>query len=185
MDDSSIIALFNSRDENALAELSAKYGGICRGLISRILTDNRDSEECFNSVLMRLWSSIPPAEPRNLGAYVAKAARNEALMMARKKPRRAELPIAELEEWLPSPRGVEDDLQARSLNEAIYEFLKRADSEKRAIFLRRYWFLDPVKEIASRYKTSEGRVKSILFRTRKELRKYLEQEGFFHDRRES
>ena len=71
MEDSEILALLNKRDETGAAALLEKYGGLCRSLISRLLKDERDIEEALNSVMMRLWSSIPPAEPKNLMACVA------------------------------------------------------------------------------------------------------------------
>ncbi|MBR4742884.1 MAG: sigma-70 family RNA polymerase sigma factor [Oscillospiraceae bacterium] len=185
MEDASIIALLKNRDENAIAELAAKYGGLCRSLIFRMLSDRRDAEECLNSMYLRLWNSIPPAEPGNLEAYVAKAARNEALMVIRKngsaRSLAAAVPLSELEECLPARESVEDSMTARALTEAINGFLKCTGTEKRGMFLRRYWFFDSMKEIAARYGTSETRVRTILFRTRKALMSYLKKEGFFNE----
>ena len=76
MDDSSIVALLESRDESAIPALMEKYGGLTRSLTGRILRDSRDAEECASDVFLRLWMSIPPAKPKNLAAYTAKTARN-------------------------------------------------------------------------------------------------------------
>ena len=45
------------------------------------------------------------------------------------------------------------------------------------IFLRRYWHLDTIAEIAARYNITESKVKMQLSRTRAKLCTYLEQEG--------
>jgi RNA polymerase sigma-70 factor (ECF subfamily) len=185
VEDASIIALFIERDEKAIAELDAKYGALCRGLIGRILNDRRDAEECLNDLYMRMWRSIPPAEPKNLEAFAAKAARNEALMIIRRdvsKRGAAGVPLSEIAESLPAPESVEDGVIAAALTEEIDRFLKKKGAEKRGIFLRRYWFFDTVKEIAERYRTNEDRVNSILFRLRKELKGHLEKEGFFYEK---
>ena len=45
------------------------------------------------------------------------------------------------------------------------------------IFLRRYWHVDTIAEIAQRYGITESKVKMQLSRTRAKLCTYLEQEG--------
>ena len=63
------------------------------------------------------------------------------------------------------------------LGRAIDRFLRTLPDKDCCIFLRRYWYLDAVGDIARRYHMAEGSVKSSLFRTRKKLREYLQQEG--------
>ena len=46
-----------------------------------------------------------------------------------------------------------------------------------SIFLRRYWYLDTVAEIAHRYGMTESKVKTSLHRTRGKLHTFLEKEG--------
>ena len=50
--------------------------------------------------------------------------------------------------------------------------------EARKIFVRRYWYLSSVKEIASDYAIGESKVKMSLLRSRNALRERLEQKGF-------
>ena len=52
--------------------------------------------------------------------------------------------------------------------------------EQRAggVFLARYFYVDPLADVARQYGTSIGAVKSLLYRTRHGLRAHLEQEGF-------
>ena len=61
--------------------------------------------------------------------------------------------------------------------QAIDRFLRTLPSRETTMFLRRYWYVDSISDIAIRYNMKENTVKSILFRTREKLRKYLEQEG--------
>lgn len=69
-------------------------------------------------------------------------------------------------------------MEAKLLGEAISRFLHTLPQEKREIFVRRYWYLDEITAIARRFDRTEGNVKTTLFRTRKALRLFLEQEGY-------
>lgn len=176
MDESSLLALYNARDEKAISETNAYCGALCRGLLSNILKDKRDVEECLNSVYMKLWQSIPPAEPKSFKAYAAKAARNEALMKVRHDKRRLKeeaMPEAELASFLPP---VESEAEAKELTEAINRFLKAQPEEKRKLFIRRYWYFDSLKDAADKLGMSQSKAASMLFRLRNELRAYLERE---------
>ena len=79
MDDEQIILLFNIRSEQALSEVSKKYGTICRKNAGKILSSQQDIEECVNDTLMQAWNCIPPKHPPNLGAFLVTITRNIAL----------------------------------------------------------------------------------------------------------
>ena len=72
---------------------------------------------------------------------------------------------------------MEQALDDAELTAALNAFLRALPAAKRNVFLRRYWYLDPVAQIATRYAMSESRVKSMLFRTRRELKVWLLKEG--------
>lgn len=175
MDDSALVSMLNQREEAAISFISQQYGGLCRSLLNNILSDDRDVEECLNTVYLKLWQSIPPAQPENLKAYIAKTARNEGLMKLRSDKRRPkeEALNTEMTSFLPP---VESEAEAKELAEAVSRFLKSKPAEKRNIFLRRYWYFDSIEKIARDFGMSVSKVTSMLFRLRNELRKYLERE---------
>lgn len=180
MEDEEIVDLFLARDETALGKTSEKYGKRLRSIAFRICGDMTAAEECENDTYLKAWDSIPPHEPRSyLFSFLAKITRCTALDRVKKdaRERTSEL-TSELENTLPSPNDVEQRLDGKLLSEAISGFLRTQSAEKRNIFLRRYWFMDPISEISKRYSISEGKIKSVLFRTRNELYKYLTEEGF-------
>lgn len=185
MTDSEIITLLNNRDEAAVEALSARFGGLCRSIVSNILADRRDVEECVSNVIFKLWSNIPPAEPKDLTAYAAKTARNEALMRWRadsaKRNMAVSISLDELEPCLAGKNRTEDELHARALAWAIEDFVRRLPAEQRGMFIRRYWFFDPVKAIAERFGVTEKRVYSQLAKARKELRRYLVKEEYIYE----
>ena len=77
-----------------------------------------------------------------------------------------------------SKGGVEAAFDEKELSHAIDAFLRTLPERECSIFLRRYWFVDSVRDISERFGINENSVKSILFRTRERLRKHLEREGF-------
>ena len=181
--DEVILRLYRDRDEQALTQTDDKYGKLCRSLAYRILGDRQDAEECVNDVLLKLWSSIPPAQPESLTAYISAVTRNlcfDRLEAARTEKRGGgELPavLDELEPFLASDDAPEDCIAKIALQESISRFLGAVPREQRLIFLARYWSFQPIAEIAKQHDSTVWRVKMILKRTKEKLKLYLEQEG--------
>ena len=48
---------------------------------------------------------------------------------------------------------------------------------EKKIFVLRYWYVASIDDIAKTLGFSTGKVKTSLFRTRKKLKNYLEEEG--------
>ncbi len=181
MTDNEILSLYLARDEAAISATSAKYGGYVSSIAYAILESREDSEECVNDTYLAAWSSIPPKNPTNLAAYLGKLARNFALN--RRKRRLAEkrgsgqvdLALSELEECLGGSR----DVDSRELTEALNSFLASLPETSRRIFVRRYWYLEPIRDLAARFHMSESRVTSLLRRLRGRLGEHLEKEEIY------
>ena len=58
----------------------------------------------------------------------------------------------------------------------VIAFLESLPKDSRVIFLRRYWYVDTIAEIARQYGMTESKVKMQLSRTKEKLRIYLEKE---------
>ena len=162
MDDSGIVELYLNRDEAAIARTSEKYGQRLRSFSLGIVQDLQTAEECENDTYMAAWSSIPPHAPRDY--FYAFLARSEL--------------SAELEQCIPGGEDLDRRMDDRALAEAINGFLGALSEEKRNLFLRRYWYLDSIAAIAKRYRFSQSKVKTTLFRTRNQFRDYLKEEGY-------
>ena len=78
MEDSKIIALYNQRQESAIAETNLKYGAYCFSIAINILHSFPDSEECVNDTWLRAWNVIPPENPKSLRAFLGRITRNLA-----------------------------------------------------------------------------------------------------------
>ena len=183
MDDNSIIDLYWERSESAISETAQKYGNYCTTIALNILHNKEDADECVNDTYMKTWNAIPPQRPTTFSAFLGKIARN--LSINKYKEYRAqkrgsyEIPILleELEGCIPSANSIEAEYEAGILVKAIDHYLGLLDPENRIVFVRRYWYVDSISSIASRFQMSESKVKSMLFRTRNKLRIYLEKEG--------
>ena len=58
---------------------------------------------------------------------------------------------AEMEQCIPAPDDSSCRMDDLALRTAINDFLGKLDEEKRNMFVRRYWYLDSVADIAKRY----------------------------------
>ena len=63
-------------------------------------------------------------------------------------------------------------------SQELTQKLTSLSQEKRTLFVRRYWYLDSIADIAARYGLSQSKVKTTLYRLREQLRTYLEKEGY-------
>ena len=183
MDDSQIINLYFARDENAIVETQNKYQNMCYIVAHNILYNREDSEECVNDTWLRTWNTIPPSRPSVLSTFLAKIVRNLSLnryrdMHALKRGGNSvNIAIEELNECITDGKTVEKDMEYKLLTESIEDFLWKQTKRNRTVFLKRYFYIMDIKEIAEELDIKEGTVKSILSRMRKELAVWLEKEA--------
>ena len=185
MEDAEIIDLYWRRDQRAIDETHGKYGGFLNAIAWNILRSHDDAEECVNDTYLRTWNAIPPARPSAFRAWLGRIVRNLSLnrwkqsRTAKRGGDGMEVLLGELDDCVPEPHGTEKAMEDQEIASLISAFLRRQSPESRVIFLRRYWYGQSVADIAAGMNCGEGKVKSALFRTRKALRTYLEQEEVF------
>lgn len=183
MDDKEIVALYWARSDTAITETAKKYGAYCFCVAQRILQNREDSEECVNDTYWRAWGAMPDRRPDRLSPFLARITRNLALNRREKgqteKRGSGQVPLAleELRECIPAADSVERILDDQALAAVLNRFLASLTAEKRQIFLRRYWYLCSIAEIARDCSLSESKVKMSLHRSRAALRQLLEKEG--------
>ncbi|MCM1027296.1 MAG: sigma-70 family RNA polymerase sigma factor [Roseburia sp.] len=182
MDDYTIIELYHLRDEQAIAETDKKYGALCRSIALRLLGVREDAEECVNDTWHAAWNKMPPDRPQVLSAFLGRITRNLSVSRWRREHalRRysgLETLLSELEDCVPAPGTIEENLERQQLARAISCWLDSLASEDRRLFIRRYWFDDPVKSLAAELGESANTLSQRLLRLRKSLRTFLESEG--------
>lgn len=184
MDDSKIIELFFERSEQAIIELSNKYGAICSKVADNILNNRLDSEECVNDAYLGVWNTIPPQRPNPLLSYVCRIVRNLALKKyhentAQKRNSYYDAALDEIADCIPAAFSVEDEIMAKEAAGVIDDFLETLDQQSRIMFIRRYWYADSIEEIAALFHKSKHYISVRLSRIRKALRQYLGKKGIF------
>lgn len=177
-----IVELFINRDEEAIKQSEAKYGAELKRMSHRILGSDEDVCECLNDTLLQAWNSITEQKEYNLRAYLMKLMRNNSINCLKKKTaaKRGAVNIAldELEGCLPDERAVFDFSERESLTREIEQWLSTLSREKKAIFVRRYFFMESAKEIAGELNLKEGTVLVSLSRLRKSLARYLKEKEY-------
>ncbi len=182
MEDIQIIDLYWARDEGAIRETDSKYGGFCHRLAMNILHSFQDSEECVSDTYGRCWDTMPPQRPGSLRAYLGTIVRNLSISRyrafhAQKRFGGAEVLLSELQDCVPAPESVQRTVEAGELSGLISAWLEGLGAEDRALFIRRYWNGDPVKDLAGELGQRPNAVTKRLLRLRESLRRDLEKEG--------
>lgn len=182
MDDKSIIALFNERSEQAIEELQKEHGAVLRHIADNILHNPLDVEESINDTYLQIWNSIPPHSPQSLRAFCCTVARNTALRLyhaqtAQKRSSSYDAALDELEDCIASAGSAENELEAKELADCINRWLAELGYDDRLMFIRRYYYAEPVIEIAAEMRLSPHRVSVRLYRIREKLQKFLKKEG--------
>ena len=181
MEDERILDLYWARDEEAIVQTRQSYGEKLKSIAYGILQNIQDAEESESDTYLKAWDVIPPQRPQYFFAFLAKICRNISLhrldwLHAAKRSAEIVQLTTELEQCIPDP-AAEKNYEAEEIGGLISSFLLTRSKENRVVFVRRYFFSDPVQDIARRLGVSESKVKSSLFRTRNKLRTYLEKEG--------
>lgn len=183
MDDQQIVDLYWRRDETAITVTQTKYGPYCRRVAANILSDPQDEEECVNDTWLGAWNAMPPHRPLHLPPFLGRITRNLAVSAVRSRSAKKrggggyQVALEELTDCVPTVPGADRAAEDRELEESINRFLRTLPERDRNVFLRRYWFVDSLEDIAQRYGLKENTVRTCLFRTRNKLRSYLEKEG--------
>ncbi|MBQ3482308.1 MAG: sigma-70 family RNA polymerase sigma factor [Oscillospiraceae bacterium] len=183
MEDAAIVDLYWQRSDRALSETDKKYGRYCQSIAYHICGAREDAEECVNDTYLRAWNRMPTERPAALGAFLGRITRNLALdrIKARNTVKRgggqAPLALSELEDCIPGGTSPERALEEKELEAVIGRFVAALPKTEKMVFVLRYFYLAPVDEIAEKLHFSSGKVKSMLFRSRKKLRSALEKEG--------
>ncbi len=184
MEDEAIVRLYWQRDEGAIRETRDKYGNYLTKIAWNILANHEDSEESVNDTYLRAWDSMPPQKPGILSTYLGKITRQLSIDLYRKKHRQKRggsdyaLSLTELEDCVSGGDTTGEEVDLHLLAEALERYLRGLSPEARTVFLGRYYFMDPLREIAVCHGFTEGKVKSLLYRTRQGLREHLAKEGF-------
>lgn len=184
MNDAKIVQLYWDRNEQAIPATADKYGKYCASIAKNILGNREDAEECVNDTYMNAWNSMPPHRPSILSTFLGKIVRNLSIKRYKynsadkRGSGQATVVLDEIAEVVSDTDSVEQEIDRKELIKAIDSFLDRLPSDKKRIFVCRYWYFDSISDIASRFGMTENNVSVTLNRLRFKLHNYLLERGF-------
>ena len=182
MDDKRIVDLYWLRDESAIEETDKKYGRYCHYIAYHILADDEDANEIVNDTYLKTWNTVPPHRPDPLKPYVGTISRQLSLnryeaQHAQKRYGQVALALDELSECIPDTNDT-DIGESVALSDALSRFLWTLPERTRIMFVRRYFYVSPIAEIAADFSMKESAVTMLMLRTRQKLAHFLKKEGF-------
>lgn len=168
------IELLLLRNERGIDELLRHYGPLLRYVISPILKNDADIEECLSEITLRVWENIKTydADRGSFNAWLTTVARNSALNRVRKSS------FADSIDDIPEDTVSGDDTPEKTAikNEQralLRRELRQLSPEDRLLFYRKYYYLQSTRQIAAELGMTERAVEGRLYRIRKQLRSKL------------
>lgn len=173
-----MIAQLLQQDERGMEALLLHYGPLMRYIIAPILPDPQDREECLSEVSMRVWSRIAQFDPArgSWTAWLTAITRNTARNYHRSAQNRRDTQA--IPEGTPAPDASPEEaiLQAER-SAALHDALARLGQNDRALFYRKYYYLQSTAQIAAELGMTVRAVEGRLYRLKKQLRRMLGGEG--------
>ena len=171
MTDLELARLLRADRDTGMEALLRQYGPLLRYVIGGILPDPQDAEDCFSEVSLALWQKLDSFAPEkgSLSAWLTAIARNAALNHLKARLRREKHQPEESPEVL-TP---EQEVLRRERAEQLRDTVAKLPDLDRKIFYRRYYYLQPVSQIAAELGLSQRAVEGRLYRLRNRLRQEL------------
>lgn len=174
MKDKEIVKLILSRDENGLKEFLKHYTPLIRYIISPILPDFSDREECLSEIALTVWDKISffDREKGSFTAWLTVISRNTAINRKRKiKPSVSTEDISkELPSSLPTP---EETALQKEKEKALSDALRTLSEKELTLFYRKFYYMQSVSQIAAEMSMTERAVEGRLYRIKRKLRKAM------------
>ena len=174
MQEQTIIELLLQKDERGMDELLLHFGPLMRYVIAPLLQNPQDREDCLSESAMRVWEKIAlfNASRGGFTAWLTAIARNTAINYTRSAARHNS--AGEMPEDAPSPEPTpEESVLQEERRAALNTALRRLPPADKALFYRKYYYLQPTAQIARELGLTERAVEGRLYRMKKQLRKML------------
>ena len=174
MDDRELAAALCAKDPAGLDELLRRHGPLLRYIVTPILPDAREREECLSDITLLVWKNIQSYDPArgSLAAWLSVLARNTALNRRRGLSRRVGEEELGEHVWDTAPTPEEALLQ-KERSRQLWQAIERLSAGERSLFYRKYYYLQSTAQIAAELGLTRRGVEGRLHRLRKRLRREL------------
>ena len=172
MDREEIIQLIRDRAPQGMEQLLLHFGPLMRYIITPILPDARDREECLSEAAMRVWDKIGRFDPDkgSWTGWLTAVTRNAALNRAKRQNGAA----GELTEDIPSPEpGPEEALLRQERLRELRRAMDELPPRDQALLYRKYYYRQSTDQIARELGATPRAVEGRLYRLKQKLKKQL------------
>lgn len=178
MRETTMLKKLKAGDPSGLSALMDRYVPYVSVVVWNILRDAmgpEDAEEVVSDVFLAAWDQAGDLAPGHIKGWLAAVARNKAKNRLRGTGRT--LPLEEDLLDLPDPADPTEALEREEERRAVRRAVEALPDPDREVFLRHYYYAQPVKEIAAAMALNESTVKTKLRRGRMKLKDTLTKGG--------
>lgn len=176
-DDAALLRLVQSGDDQALAALYDRHGGIAYGLAYRITGDAAAAEDAVQDAFVSMWKQAPRFDPERgqVRSWLLTIVHHKAVDLVRRRSNRPERQLPDgAEEFLVDAQGRPDEIAETSMDaRAVREAVTRIPEDQRRTVEMAYFLGMTHVEIAEAMDVPLGTVKSRLRIAMEKLRDYL------------
>lgn len=170
MQEDDLVTLLKQHDQKGMDELLTYYGPLIRYVITPIVSNTHEREECLLDISMRIWDKIAlyDSQKGTFKGWLSYLARNTALNYVRKSNAHesCELTLDIASTGL----GTEEYIIQKESKEMLRSVLAELSSGDKALIYRKYFYMQPISQIAAELGTTERAVEGRLYRLKKQLR---------------
>lgn len=173
-----LVAKLKSCDENTAKEFLYKYTPLIIYVITPILKNEEDREDCISDVIFKVWKSISTYDSAkgNFTGWLTAISRNTALNYQKKI-----IHTENIEDFqntlISSDLTPEESLISNENKQIILRAINSLPTKDRILFYRKYYYFQPTSQIARETGLTERAVEGRLHRAKKRLRKMLGGDG--------
>ena len=159
--------------DDAINRLAKFIYGKIFGYAYYRVKQREDAEDLTSEVLMKIIRSLK-TQKGNFLAWIYRIANNTIIDFYRKRARRREVSIQELDYDIPAPESRKPVLNERQMKEALAHLTPEQSNVITLKFIQEY----SNEEIAKIMNKTVGAIKVLQFRALKVLKEYLRKEGY-------
>jgi len=176
--DEALLSLVAGSDDQALAELYDRFGGVAYGLALRVLRDESLAQDAVQDAFLAVWRTADRflAERAKASTWILTLVHRRAVDLVRRQERRRGEPLESVPEPVASEQ-VEEQATIRFQRQVVQEALRRLPPEQREALELGYYAGLTQSELAERLGQPLGTIKSRMFTGLTRLRDLLAQAG--------
>jgi len=176
--DEALLSLVASSDDQALAELYDRFGGVAYGLALRVLRDEALAQDAVQEAFLAVWRTADRflAERAKASTWILTLVHRRAVDLVRRQERRRGEPLEAAAEPVASEQ-VEEQATIRFQRQVVQEALRRLPPEQREALELGYYAGLTQSELAERLGQPLGTIKSRMFTGLTRLKDLLAQAG--------